>query len=225
MFNIKAIKEDFSSRCNGTNLLFSLIEDEGRLAKEEGDFQAVMLTLHEGKETSFAGIHPVFTFLDLHTGMTLNPELYVADYLLIDDFDCVYPVVKKLLSCIEGSDNRSHSHYDNFPVSEWTFQRLKKYGFHCFSSISKKRKMMISTEYDFVYNRVYQNKHFNINHFLSWFELEDFFSYQDLELISEGVNHQRQVFSIVLEVECCAHQEFEILNKIQLGGGEGNFIS
>lgn len=223
MFNIKAIKEDFSSRCNGTNLLSSVFEDERRLAKEESDFQAVLLTLHKGEKTSFAGIHPVFTFLDLYTGMSFNPDLYVADYLLIDDCACVNPVANKLLSCIEDSDGETHFHYDNFPVSELTFQQLKKYGFHCFSS--KKREIMISTEYDFVYNRVYQNKHFNINHFLSWFELEDFFSYQDLELISEGVNHQKQVFTIVLEVECSVHQEFEILNKIQLRGGEGDFIS
>lgn len=225
MFNIKAIKEDFSSRCNGTNLLSSLFEDERRLAKEEGDFQAVLLTLHEGKETSFVGIHPVFTFLDLFTGASLNPDLYVADYLLVDDCACVDPVVNKLLSCIKDSDNKSLPCYDNFPVSEWTFQRLKRYGFHCFSSISKKRKIMISTANDFVYNRVYRNKHFSINRFLSWFELSDFFSYQDLELISERVDHQRQVFSIVLEVECCVHQEFEILSLIQVGDGVGNFIS
>ena len=227
MFNIKPIKEDFSSRCNGTNLLSLLFEDERRLAKEEeeGDFQAVLLTLHEGKETSFVGIHPVFTFLDLFTGMSLNPDLYVADYLLIDDCACVNPVVNKFLSCIKDSDDESLPYYNNFPISYMDFQQLKECGFRRFSSIRKKRKIMISTANDIVYNSVYCHKHFSINRFLSWFELRDFLSYQDLELISERVDHQRQVFSVVLEVECCVYQEFEILNMIQVGGGVGNFIS
>jgi hypothetical protein len=137
MFDIKALETVVSSRCNGTNLLFSLFAEENRLAEEgrEGDFNAIMLTLHEGKEISFVGIHPIFTFLDLFTGISLNPDLYVADYLLIDDCACVDPVVNKLLSCIKDSDNENLPCYNNFPVSESTFQQLKKHGFRLFSSI------------------------------------------------------------------------------------------
>lgn len=234
MFNIKAIKEDFPSRCDGTNLLSSLFEEEKRLAteaeekKEAYNFHAILLTLHEGKENSFVGIHPVSDLLELFIGTSFNPEFYIADYMLFDNNSSIETTTSKLLSCIkEDPENDNDVYYENnFPVSYSTFQQLKKHGFRLFSSIPvTTRKLIISsTENESIYDNVYYHKRFSVCSFLSYFQLYTLLFISDIELIAENVNHQERHFSVILEVKCLNLQEPDILKKIRIKGGTVKFI-
>lgn len=231
MFNIKAVKEDFTSRCDGTNQLTSFLWEARRLARVASStdyLRAIVLTLHEGKESQFVGIHPIYDLFELTTGMAFHPELYVADYMLLKSDIDAGVTTKKLFSCIEGesSEDEISCLDENFPISYTDFQQLKKYGFQCFSSIPKTRKLVVSSTINkTAYDRIYCDTRFYRSSFLSYFQLNGFSSYRDLKLISEWVNHERRYFNVTLEIKCQVYQESEILEKIQNKGCIGEFTS